>query len=169
MKKLIIAEKPTLARTIVSAIGKSTFTNHDCYYENNDYIVTYAFGHLFSLKDLEEYLPDYDAKKKYKWKLDNLPFFPSNFQFKMSRDPKTGKVDDGIKKQVKVISDLCKRTDVISIINAGDSDREGEIIIIRQYYERFIVLSVFIKNILTFTYRHSLYCFCEVMKFENAD
>lgn len=129
MKKLIIAEKPTLARTIVSAIGKGTFTNHDCYYENNDYIVTYAFGHLFSLKDLEEYLPDYDAKKKYKWKLDNLPFFPSNFQFKMSRDPKTGKVDDGIKKQVKVISDLCKRTDVISIINAGDSDREGEIII----------------------------------------
>ena len=129
MKKLIIAEKPKVARSIVAAIGRNSFSSKDGYYENDNYIVTNAFGHLFSLQDLEEYDKDYDSKKKYKWKLDNIPFFPVDFKFKLATDPKTGKADDGVKKQVKVISDLCKRADVESVVNAGDSDREGEIIV----------------------------------------
>lgn len=119
--KLIIAEKPSLARNIVSAINKD-MKKRDGYYEDNDYLVTYAFGHLFSLYDIEQYQEDYDSNKKYNWTLDNLPFFPTQFRFGLSKD-------DGVIKQFKIIRSLINRDDVDTIINAGDSDREGEIII----------------------------------------
>ena len=62
--KLIICEKPSLARNIVNALpGKQEKKNG--YYEVDDYIVSYAFGHLFSLKDLEEYGPRDEAKQKW--------------------------------------------------------------------------------------------------------
>ena len=51
----IIAEKPSLARNIVSGIGEMKKKNG--YFENSDYIVTWAFGHLFSLCDIEDYSP----------------------------------------------------------------------------------------------------------------
>lgn len=53
MLQVIIAEKPSLARKIVAAIGK--MNKKDGYYENENYIVTWAFGHLFSLYDIEDY------------------------------------------------------------------------------------------------------------------
>ena len=53
--KLIIAEKPSLARNIVSGIGK--MDKKEGFYINADYIVTWAFGHLFSLADIESYTP----------------------------------------------------------------------------------------------------------------
>jgi len=55
MKRLIIAEKPSLAKTIQQAIGSSRFKSEDGYYESPDYIITWAFGHLFSLLDIEDY------------------------------------------------------------------------------------------------------------------
>ena len=121
MYKLIIAEKPSLARNILAAID-GTEKRNDGYYEIGDYLITYAFGHLFTLYDVEQYLPDYDKEKKYRWTLDNLPFYPEKFRFGLSHD-------EGIIKQFKIIRDLINRQDVEMVINAGDSDREGEIIV----------------------------------------
>ncbi len=128
--KLIIAEKPSLARNIVAGIGK--MDKRDGYFENADYIVTWAFGHLFSLVDIESYT----GAENTKWTLDNLPCFPEKFRFELraeERRTKDGKkvksVDPGVKKQFAIIKTLCNRSDVDAIINAGDADREGEIIV----------------------------------------
>lgn len=121
---VIIAEKPSLARNIVAGIGEMKKKNG--YYENDEYIVTWAFGHLFSLCDVEDYSPSPVENKK--WTLLNLPCFPGEFKFKLKAE-KDGKPDDGIVKQFNVIKNLLNRSDVDKIVNAGDSDREGEIII----------------------------------------
>ena len=121
---LIIAEKPSLARNISSAIGATT--KRSGYFEGNNYIVTWAFGHLFSLCDIEEYLGVTD--QNVKWSMDNLPFFPRDFRYKL-RPGNDKKPDDGVIRQFNTIRTLCRRDDVDSIVNAGDSDREGEIII----------------------------------------
>ena len=120
--KVIIAEKPSLARNIASAIGE--FKRRDGYLEGKEYLVTWAFGHLFSLYDIEEYSNDSNTK----WRLDNLPCFPSEFKFGLKKD-KNKKIDEGVEKQFKIISELVNRNDVNEIINAGDADREGEIIV----------------------------------------
>lgn len=122
--KLIIAEKPSLARNIVSAIGSMSKNNG--YYQGKEYIVTWAFGHLFTLADIEDYSPLPNGKKN--WSLDNIPCFPDEFKYVLRRNSdKTN--DAGVERQFNVIKFLCNRDDVDTIINAGDSDREGEIII----------------------------------------
>ena len=119
---LIIAEKPSLARNIVDGIGK--MDKKDGYFINSDYIVSWAFGHLFSLADVESYT----GADRSAWTLDDLPCFPKQFRFELKRgDDK--KVDTGVKKQFKTIEYLCNRDDVDTIVNAGDADREGEIIV----------------------------------------
>lgn len=119
---LIIAEKPSLARNIVAGIGKmSKFSG---YYEGCGYIVTWAFGHLFSLCDIE----DYTGGERHKWSMKNIPCFPEEFRFVL-RKGKDGKTDEGVERQFGLIRSLCNREDVDKIVNAGDSDREGEIII----------------------------------------
>ena len=120
--KLIIAEKPSLARNICSALGK--FTKKGSYFMNEQYIVTWVFGHLFSLADIEHYNPNPEGR----WTLKNLPCFPEKFEFELRRD-KDGKPDTGVLNQFNVIKELCHRDDVDTIVNAGDSDREGEIIV----------------------------------------
>lgn len=120
---LIIAEKPSLARNIVSAIGN--MKRHDGYFENEEYLITYAFGHLFTLYDIEDYFENIEDKR---WKIDNLPFFPKEFKFNLKKD-KTKKIDDGVLKQFNIIKELINREDVDLVVNAGDSDREGEIIV----------------------------------------
>ena len=122
--KLIIAEKPSLGRNIVSAIGNMNGKNG--YYEGNGYIVTWAFGHLFTLADVEDYNPLPEGKKY--WCLDNIPCFPTEFKYILKRNPDKSN-DAGIEKQFNTIKYLCNRDDVDTIINAGDSDREGEIIV----------------------------------------
>ena len=117
----IIAEKPSLARNIITAIDPK-MKKYDGYYSNDDYIVTYAFGHLFSLYDIEQYDPSYNEEQKKRWTLDNLPFFPSQFKFGLKKD-------EGTIKQYKIIRSLVNRDDVNIVVNAGDSDREGEIIV----------------------------------------
>ena len=114
---LIIAEKPSLARNIAAGIGKLNRKNG--WLEGCGYIVTWAFGHLFSLCDAEEYT---GAEKGRRWTMDGLPCFPEKFKFDL-RD------DEGVRRQFETISALCNRDDVDSIVNAGDADREGEIII----------------------------------------
>jgi len=124
MMDVIIAEKPSLARNIVGAIGN--MKRNDGYYSNDNYLVTYAFGHLFTLADIEDY-PGHESKSG-KWEMDNIPCFPESFKFnlKMGADKK---VDPGILKQFNIISSLVNRDDVDCIINAGDADREGEVIV----------------------------------------
>lgn len=117
MKKVIIAEKPSLATTIVKAIG-GKFDRKDGYFENEKYIVTFAFGHLFQLYSID----DYFNREKSKWDLNELPFIPNEYQFKL--------IDDaGVKKQFKIVKNLVNREDVNTIINCGDADREGEVIV----------------------------------------
>ncbi len=120
---LIIAEKPSLARNICDAIGNTK--KRDGYYEGEGYIVTWALGHLFQLCDVE----DYTGEENARWKLDNLPFYPDEFRYKLRTKAKSKAVDSGVAKQFSVIEKLCNRNDVDKIVNAGDADREGEIII----------------------------------------
>ncbi len=124
---LIIAEKPSLARNIVAGIG--SLNRKDGYYEGLGYVVTWAFGHLFSLCDIEDYdtSPETKLDKAY-WSMENIPCFPEKFLFKLRAD-RTGKIDDGVEKQFSIIRNLCLRNDVDVIVNAGDADREGEIIV----------------------------------------
>ncbi len=121
---LIIAEKPSLGRNIAAGLG--SFQRKDGYLENQDYIITWAFGHLFSLADIEYYNPSPNADGR--WSMQNLPCFPKEFQFELRRN-KDKQVDSGVLKQYKTIEYLCNREDVDTIVNAGDADREGEIIV----------------------------------------
>ena len=119
----IIAEKPSLARNIVAGIGKMEKKNG--YFENDQSIVTWVFGHLFSLCDIEDYT---NENKNQRWSLNHLPCFPEKFKFKL-KSGSDGKPDKGIVNQFKTIQTLLNRKDVDTVVNAGDSDREGEIII----------------------------------------
>lgn len=125
--KLIIAEKPSLARNILAGIARlqdNKMAQKQGYYEGGDYIVTWVFGHLFSLADIE----DYTGKALGKWSLDDLPCFPSEFKFSLKKNDKK-EVDSGVQRQFNTIKYLCNRRDVDTIVNAGDADREGEIIV----------------------------------------
>lgn len=119
---LIIAEKPSLARNIAAAVGAQK--KRAGFIEGGEYIVTWAFGHLFSLEDIEYYSPS--ASKR--WTTENIPCFPEKFAFSLKHD-KNGRVDEGVKNQFETIKALALRSDVEQIVNAGDSDREGEIIV----------------------------------------
>jgi len=114
---LIIAEKPSLARNIAAGIG--TLERKKGYLEGNGYIVTWAFGHLFSLCDVEDYN---GTPRGTKWDISSIPCFPDTFKFRLQDD-------SGVSAQFEIIKTLCNRADVEKIVNAGDADREGEIII----------------------------------------
>ncbi len=131
---LIIAEKPSLGRNIAAALGASR-KEEGCLV-GEQYIVTWAFGHLFSLCDIEDY--DDNPAKVPRWTLDNLPCVPTQFRFRLrgtekkktkKKNAKSAWGDDGIPKQFALIESLCRRDDVTAIVNAGDADREGEIIV----------------------------------------
>lgn len=121
--KLIIAEKPSLARNIAAGIGDMKKKNG--WLEGSDYLVTWAFGHLFSLCDIEDYTGE---PAGVKWNMKSIPCFPEAFRFRL-RLGDNKKPDPGIQRQFDTIKQLCLREDVTEIINAGDADREGEIIV----------------------------------------
>ncbi len=120
---VIIAEKPSLARNIAAALGEGK--KNSGFITCGEYLVTWAFGHLFSLCDIEDYT---GATPSGRWSMENLPCFPDTFRFRL-KTGKDKKPDAGIIKQFDTIKSLCLREDVDTVINAGDADREGEIIV----------------------------------------
>ncbi|WP_297517433.1 type IA DNA topoisomerase [uncultured Clostridium sp.] len=122
MKKVIIAEKPSVAKNIAEALKITS--RKDGYFEGNDYLVTWAFGHLLQLFDAK----DYEESMK-SWKLEKFPFIPENFQYKVKVDSMNRTMTDkGAEKQINTIKSLIDRDDVDGIISATDYDREGQVI-----------------------------------------
>lgn len=113
--KVVIAEKPSVAREIAAVLGANTKEN-GCL-SGNGYKVTWAYGHLIGLVQAKEYGWD-------KWDKALLPMIPEKF--------KTAPIGNDVKAQLKIISDLFKQADMI--INATDAGREGELIF-RYIYE----------------------------------
>jgi DNA topoisomerase-3 len=111
-KSLVISEKPSVARDIVTVLGQ--FHEHEGYWESDRYVVTYAVGHLVELMEPEDLDPAYK-----RWTLDQLPILPQEFRLKPK--PKSGE-------RIRTIRKLIKRTDVTELINACDAGREGELI-----------------------------------------
>lgn len=112
MKTLIIAEKPELAKSILKAIDGKEEKN-DGYFQKGNYIVTWAYGHVMRLKTPEEY----DESNK-NWEMKQLPIYFKDW--KKVPNAKT-------KKQFNVIKNLMKECN--EIINAGDIDEEGQLLI----------------------------------------
>ena len=122
MKKVIIAEKPSVAKNIADAFKIKQ--RRDGYFEGDDYLVTWAFGHLFQLFDAK----DYDESMKG-WRMDKFPFIPEEFKYKIKCDNVNRAVTDkGAEKQINIIKMLIERDDVDGVISATDQDREGELI-----------------------------------------
>ncbi|MED4140842.1 DNA topoisomerase [Priestia megaterium] len=118
----MIAEKPSVSKNIADALKIKG--RQDGYFEGNGYIVTWAFGHLLQLYDAK----DYDDKMST-WKMENFPFIPQVFKYKVKSNPRDReKPDTGAKKQLKIIQSLMRRPDVDGIISACDYDREGQVI-----------------------------------------
>lgn len=120
--KVIIAEKPSVAKNIAEAVGAKS--RRDGFFEGPDYLVTWAFGHLLELLDAKEY-----DEKMTSWRLDNYPFIPPTFKYRVKSDSQDRKsVDEGARKQMAIIEALICRGDVTGVISATDFDREGQII-----------------------------------------
>lgn len=117
--KVIIAEKPSVAREIASIVGATN--KQEGYIEGAGYAVTWALGHLISLAMPEEYGVASFSKA-------SLPILPSPFKLiiRQNKVGKTYKTDGGAKKQLDIIKALFDRAD--SIIVATDAGREGELI-----------------------------------------
>src|SRR2546421_11533171 len=122
------AEEPTNEEVVDAAKSKTkTRTTRDeaVFLESDDYVITWAVGHLVQLAEPEEY----DEKWK-KWKMADLPIVPPNGFKLVPRDAKS-------KKQLKLIETLLKREDIDKIINACDAGREGELIFAYVYESVF--------------------------------
>ncbi|MGH3101335.1 MAG: DNA topoisomerase, partial [Thermoleophilia bacterium] len=115
-KTLVIAEKPSVARDLGSALPGSFKSSKDkTYLEGDDYVVTWAVGHLVGLAE-----PDaYDPKLK-KWRFADLPIIPDEFKLVPN--------DDRAKKQLHAIHRRMADDEVDLIVNACDAGREGELI-----------------------------------------
>lgn len=120
--KVIIAEKPSVAKNIAEAIDAKQ--RRDGFFEGKDYFVTWAFGHLLELYDSK----DYDEKMG-SWRMENFPFIPEVFKYKVKQDSNNrSQVDQGAYKQIETIKGLINKPEVTGVISACDYDREGQII-----------------------------------------
>jgi DNA topoisomerase III len=111
-KKLIIAEKPSVANDIARTLGG--FTRHGDYYESRDYVLSSAIGHLLELVP-----PEGVEVKRGKWSFANLPVIPPHFDLKPI---------ERTEERLKLLVKLLRRKDVSGLINACDAGREGELI-----------------------------------------
>ena len=110
--KVCIAEKPSVAREIAAILGANT--KKDGYLEGNGYQVTWTYGHLCTLKEPHDYLPEWKG-----WNYSSLPIIPARFGIKLIEI-------DNYKKQFAVIQQLM--ANATEVINCGDAGQEGELI-----------------------------------------
>ena len=108
MKKLVIAEKPSVAQTVAKALGV-TGKGNGCI-EGDDYIITWCYGHMLTIKD--------DPRFKA-WRIEDLPIIPEKWEYEPAK---------GAYEQLRIIKGLIARKDVGSIVCATDAGREGELI-----------------------------------------
>lgn len=112
MKKLFIAEKPSVAMQFAEALGGGLKRNG--YIESEAYVITWCVGHLVTMSYPERY-----DKKYKKWSLDTLPFIPESYRYE---------IIEGVKQQYEIVKSLLTRADIVCIYICTDSGREGEYI-----------------------------------------
>ncbi len=112
MKALVLAEKPSVAREIARVL-KCNIKNKG-YIEGQQFVVTWALGHLVTLAEPD----DYDIKYK-EWRLEDLPMLPTNMKLKVIRQTSH---------QFRVVKNLMKRRDLKELVIATDAGREGELV-----------------------------------------
>lgn len=110
--KLVIAEKPSVAKAIANVIGASK--HNDGYLSGDGYAVSWCFGHLAELAQAESY-----EEKYSKWSYEDLPIVPEVWQYVVSKDKR---------KQFETLKKLMHDENVTEVINACDAGREGELI-----------------------------------------
>ncbi|EXI88244.1 MAG: DNA topoisomerase 3 [Candidatus Accumulibacter sp. BA-94] len=111
-KKLIIAEKPSVAADLARALGG--FVRHEDYFESEDYVLSSAVGHLLELA-----CPAEHEVKRGKWSFAHLPVIPPHFALQPITKSEA---------RLKLLLRLINRKDVLSLVNACDAGREGELI-----------------------------------------
>ena len=110
--QLVIAEKPSVARSIAAVIGATEKQNG--YWQGSGYLVSWCIGHLVSFAEAGQY-----DEKYCKWRYEDLPILPQPWQFI---------VPDEKKQQFEIVRALLNRSDVDSVTAATDAGREGELI-----------------------------------------
>ena len=112
MKKLVIAEKPSVGREIARNLG--CFSKEKGYIDGSEYIVTWALGHLVELAE-----PQHSSESWKRWSLKELPMLPEHLD---------QVVIDESKEQFEIIDSLLHRPDISSVVIATDAGREGELV-----------------------------------------
>jgi DNA topoisomerase III len=112
MKSIVLAEKPSVAKEIARVLkcnkkGKG-------YFEGNNYVITWALGHLVTLAEPHDYNPKYKE-----WRMQDLPMLPDKMKLKVIRQTSH---------QFRVVTSLMKRGDIGQLIIATDAGREGELV-----------------------------------------
>ena len=118
MSKLVICEKPSVAKSIASALGVTS--RADGYFEGGGWLISWCIGHLVGLADAAAY----DDRYK-KWRYEDLPILPDPFRYVVSEEKAA---------QFHILQSLMERPDVTELVNACDAGREGELIF-RLVYE----------------------------------
>ena len=118
MSKLVICEKPSVAKSIASALGVTS--RADGYFEGDGWLISWCIGHLVGLADAAAY----DDRYK-KWRYEDLPILPNPFRYVVSEEKAA---------QFYILRSLMERPDVTELVNACDAGREGELIF-RLVYE----------------------------------
>ena len=118
MSKLVICEKPSVAKSIASALGVTS--RADGYFEGGGWLISWCIGHLVGLADAAAYDDSYK-----KWRYEDLPILPDPFRYVVSEEKAA---------QFHILRSLMERPDVTELVNACDAGREGELIF-RLVYE----------------------------------
>ncbi|MGN0916028.1 MAG: DNA topoisomerase 3 [Succinivibrio sp.] len=122
MNRLFIAEKPSVGKAIAEALGKTKSDKGYCETKSGD-VVTWCFGHLMELATPDVYLPDDVPMTKSGskvWREQDLPIVPDRWKIQVKTDCKA---------QFNVIKKLVQKSNITTIVNCGDPDREGQLLV----------------------------------------